>query len=48
MSYRLTRIYTRSSDKGHTCLGDGTRIDKVNAYGTIDEANCAIGGVISH
>ncbi len=44
---RLTRIYTRSGDKGKTSLGDGRRIVKhdlrVEAYGTIDEANAIIG-----
>lgn len=44
---RLTRIYTRGGDKGETSLGDGTRVAKhalrVAAYGTVDEANAAIG-----
>lgn len=44
---RLTRIYTRGGDAGETSLGDGSRIAKqdlrVAAYGTIDEANAAIG-----
>ena len=44
---RLTRIYTRGGDKGETSLGDGTRVPKqalrVEAYGTVDEANAAIG-----
>jgi cob(I)alamin adenosyltransferase len=44
---RLTRIYTRGGDTGETSLGDGTRIPKhslrVEAYGTVDEANAAIG-----
>ena len=44
---RLTRIYTRGGDKGETSLGDGTRVPKqalrVAAYGTVDEANSAIG-----
>lgn len=44
---RLTRIYTRSGDKGKTSLGDGRRVSKtdlrVAAYGTVDEANAAIG-----
>lgn len=43
----LTRIYTRSGDKGKTSLGDGTRVGKhdlrVEAYGTVDEANAVIG-----
>ncbi|MBS3957343.1 MAG: cob(I)yrinic acid a,c-diamide adenosyltransferase [Clostridiales bacterium] len=40
-------IYTRHGDTGETSLADGTRVRKndvrVEAYGTIDEANCAIG-----
>jgi cob(I)alamin adenosyltransferase len=44
---RLTRIYTRGGDKGETSLGDGSRVAKqalrVAAFGTVDEANAAIG-----
>jgi cob(I)alamin adenosyltransferase len=44
---RLTRIYTRGGDAGETSLGDGARVPKhalrVSAYGTVDEANAAIG-----
>src|SRR5947199_9788191 len=44
---RLTRIYTRGGDGGETSLGDGARVAKhalrVAAYGTVDEANAAIG-----
>jgi cob(I)alamin adenosyltransferase len=44
---RLTRIYTRGGDGGETSLGDGSRIKKqdlrVAAFGTVDEANAAIG-----
>ena len=44
---KLTRIYTRGGDKGETSLGDGKRVPKddlrVAAYGTVDEANAAIG-----
>lgn len=44
---KLTRIYTRGGDKGKTSLGDGARVPKnslrVQAYGTVDEANAAIG-----
>ena len=47
MMVRLTRIYTRGGDKGETSLGDGSRVPKhslrVAAYGTVDEANAAIG-----
>lgn len=44
---KLTRIYTRGGDKGQTSLGDGARVAKqslrVEAYGTVDEANAAVG-----
>ena len=44
---KLTRIYTRGGDEGRTSLGDGTRLAKnavrVAAYGTVDEANAAVG-----
>jgi cob(I)alamin adenosyltransferase len=44
---RLNRIYTRTGDDGTTGLGDGSRRAKhdtrVEAFGEIDEANCAIG-----
>ena len=44
---KLTRIYTRGGDKGQTSLGDGSRVAKhdlrVEAYGTVDEANAAVG-----
>ena len=44
---KLTHIYTRGGDKGLTSLGDGTRVAKhdlrVEAYGTVDEANAALG-----
>ncbi|MGB0697253.1 MAG: cob(I)yrinic acid a,c-diamide adenosyltransferase [Rhodospirillaceae bacterium] len=44
---RLTRIYTRGGDQGKTSLGDGQRVAKhalrVEAYGTVDEANAILG-----
>jgi len=47
MGNRLSKIYTKTGDDGTTGLGDGTRIAKdsarVNAYGTVDEANSTIG-----
>jgi cob(I)alamin adenosyltransferase len=43
----LTRIYTKGGDQGTTSLGTGKRVPKhdprVAAYGTVDEANAAIG-----
>ncbi len=47
MGNRLSKIYTRTGDDGSTGLGDGSRVAKdsarVCAYGTVDEANSAIG-----
>ena len=44
---QLTKIYTRGGDQGETSLGDGSRVAKhdarVEAYGTVDEANAVIG-----
>jgi cob(I)alamin adenosyltransferase len=43
----LNRIYTRTGDAGTTALGTGERRPKhdlrVEAYGTVDEANSALG-----
>jgi cob(I)alamin adenosyltransferase len=51
MGNRLSKIYTRTGDDGTTGLGDGTRVPKeharVEAYGTVDEANSAIGLVLA-
>ncbi|MBK5910804.1 ATP:cob(I)alamin adenosyltransferase [Rhodothalassium salexigens] len=44
---RKTRVTTRTGDRGRTGLGMGARVSKadprVEAYGTVDEANSAIG-----
>jgi cob(I)alamin adenosyltransferase len=44
---KLKCIYTRGGDTGQTSLGDGNRVAKhdprVAAYGTVDEANAALG-----
>ncbi len=44
---RITRVYTRTGDDGMTSLGDGGRVPKdsprIEAYGTVDELNSAIG-----
>jgi cob(I)alamin adenosyltransferase len=51
MGNRLSKIYTRTGDDGSTGLGDGSRVPKesarVEAYGTVDEANSFIGVVIA-
>ena len=51
MGNRLSKIYTRTGDDGSTGLGDGARVPKENlrveAYGTVDEANSTIGVVLS-
>jgi cob(I)alamin adenosyltransferase len=43
----LSRIYTRTGDKGDTALGDGSRVPKdhprVSAYGGVDELNATLG-----
>ena len=52
MGNRLSKIYTRTGDKGDTGLGDGSRVDKdhirVEAFGTVDELNSIIGMILAH
>jgi cob(I)alamin adenosyltransferase len=47
MAIRITRVYTRSGDRGETGLVGGTRVPKdalrIEAYGTIDELNSVVG-----
>jgi cob(I)alamin adenosyltransferase len=44
---RIDRVVTRGGDAGQTSLGDGSRVRKdalrVDAFGTVDEANAALG-----
>ena len=51
MGNRLSKIYTRTGDDGSTGLGDGTRVPKdsvrVEAYGTVDELNSAVGVLLA-
>ena len=51
MGNRLSKIYTRTGDDGSTGLGDGQRVRKddarVEAYGTVDEANSTIGMILA-
>jgi len=43
----LSKIYTRTGDKGTTALGSGERVAKhalrISAYGTVDETNASVG-----
>lgn len=51
MGHRLSKIYTRTGDSGSTGLGDGSRVDKdshrVEAYGSVDELNSAVGCILA-
>jgi cob(I)alamin adenosyltransferase len=46
---RITRVYTRTGDKGDTGLSGGQRLPKdslrIECYGTVDELNSALGVV---
>jgi cob(I)alamin adenosyltransferase len=48
----LSRIYTKTGDRGDTGLGDGSRVPKdhprVTAYGTVDELNAILGIFLVH
>jgi len=48
---KINKIYTRTGDDGTTGLGTGTRVPKdnlrVEAYGSVDEANATIGLAIN-
>ncbi len=52
MGNRLSKIYTRTGDKGTTGLGNGDRVAKdcprIEAIGAVDELNCIIGRVLVH
>jgi cob(I)alamin adenosyltransferase len=51
MGNRLSKIYTRTGDDGSTGLGDGARVAKeslrVEAFGSVDETNSAVGLVLA-
>lgn len=52
MGNRLSKIYTKTGDKGETGLGDGSRVSKdhprVEAYGAVDELNSVLGILLSY
>jgi cob(I)alamin adenosyltransferase len=47
MAIRITRVYTRTGDRGETALVGGRRVPKdsprIEAYGSIDELNATLG-----
>lgn len=51
MAIRITKVYTRTGDKGETALVGGRRVPKddprIGSYGTIDELNAVLGLVRS-
>ena len=51
MAHRLSKITTRTGDRGETGLGDGSRVSKdsprVRALGDLDELNSAIGVLLA-
>jgi len=51
MAHRLSKITTRTGDRGDTGLGDGSRVSKssarIHALGELDELNSAIGLVLA-
>lgn len=51
MANRLTKIYTRSGDKGTTALANGSRVNKdhprIEALGDTDELNCLLGLLVA-
>ncbi len=50
-AYQKVKVYTKIGDKGQTSLFGGKRVSKFNirveAYGTVDELNSAIGVVVA-
>ncbi|HLV17230.1 MAG TPA: cob(I)yrinic acid a,c-diamide adenosyltransferase [Pseudomonas sp.] len=51
MGYRLSRIYTRTGDAGHTGLADGRRVPKdhprIEAIGEVDSLNSLLGVLLA-
>ena len=52
MGNRLSKIVTRTGDKGTTGLGDGSRVAKddprIEAIGAVDELNSCVGLLLTH
>ena len=52
MGHRLSKIVTRTGDKGTTGLATGDRINKssarIHAIGEVDELNCHLGVLLTH
>ena len=50
MGHRLSKIYTRTGDKGTTGLADGSRVEKdslrIKTLGDVDELNSLIGAIL--
>lgn len=51
MGFRLSKLYTRTGDKGETGLADGSRIGKqhprIEAMGSVDELNSHLGMLLA-
>jgi cob(I)alamin adenosyltransferase len=51
VEFQMTRIYTRTGDKGETSLGDGSRASKssprIILYGDVDELNSVVGHALA-
>ncbi len=49
---RITRVYTKTGDKGETSLVDGSRVSKsskrVDTFGDVDELNSILGISLQH
>jgi len=52
MGDRITKVYTKTGDKGNTGLSTGLRVRKdssqIHAIGNVDELNSVIGMVLTH